>query len=371
MPPDDAALALVFAAQKNTGAWRTALSSAGSAAALAGLPSRKLKAFGLDDAAVESLHSPDAAVLARWQEWLAPAEHRLLLLGSPDYPARLAEIPDAPLALWTRGSHFELLAAPQIAVVGSRSPTGGGRATAEALAQFLSSCGIAVVSGLAVGIDAAAHRGALRAPGGTVAVLGSGLDAIYPPENASLALEIASTGLVVSEYAPGTPPLRGHFPERNRIIAGLTLGTLVVEATRRSGSLITARLARDYGREVFAVPGSIQNPLARGCHALLRQGAALVEEGVDVLREIAPQVQPLCVTHAAVEATKEGTLRLDPLRAKLLDAMGFEPTTVDALTTRVGLTAAEVSSMLLPLELEGHVEALPGGRYCRLVKRNQ
>jgi DNA processing protein len=295
----------------------------------------------------------------------------LLLLGSRDYPERLAEIPDAPLALWTLGSHLELLAAPQIAVVGSRNPTGGGRATAEALARFLSACGIAVVSGLAVGIDAAAHRGALHALGGTVAVLGAGLDKIYPRENASLAAEIAATGLVVSEYAPGTPPLRRHFPERTRIIAGLSLGTLVVEATRRSGSLITARLARDYGREVFAVPGSIQNPLSRGCHALLRHGAALVEEGADVLREIAPQVEALCVAYDAAVATKEKSIHVDPLRAKLLDAMGFEPTTIDALTTRVGLTAAEVSSMLLPLELEGHVEALPGGRYCRLVKRNQ
>lgn len=371
MRPDEAALALVFAAHRKQGAWREALRRSGSAAALATERAQKLKSLGLDDEAVRVLRSPDTTILARWRDWLASPHHRLLVLGTPDYPPRLAEIPDAPLALWTIGPHVELLATPQIAVVGSRNPTGGGRAAAEALAHFLSSCGVAVVSGLAVGIDAAAHRGALRASGGTIAVLGSGPDRIYPLENASLAAEIATTELLVSEYAPGTPARRGHFPQRNRIIAGLTLGTLVVEATRRSGSLITARLARDYGREVFAVPGSIQNPLSRGCHALLRDGAALVEEGADVLREIAPQIDSILLAHAAVVATKIESVQLDPLRAKLLDAIGFEPTTIDALTTRVGLTAAELSSMLLPLELEGHVEALPGGRYCRLVKRNE
>jgi DNA processing protein len=369
--PDDASLALVLAAHRKQGAWREALRRSGSAAALTSEPARKLRALGLDDEALHALRSPDAAILAGWQEWLASANHRLLLLGSPDYPPRLAEIPDAPVALWTLGPQVELLAAPQVAVVGSRNPTGGGRATAEALAHFLSSCGVAVVSGLAVGIDAAAHRGALRAPGGTIAVLGSGPDKIYPLENESLAAELATSGLLVSEYAPGTRPRRGHFPQRNRIIAGLTLGTLVVEATRRSGSLITARLARDYGREVFAVPGSIQNPLSRGCHALLREGAALVEEGADVIREIAPQIEPICLANAAIVATQTESVHIDPLRAKLLDAIGFEPTTIDALTTRVGLTAAELSSMLLPLELEGHVEAMPGGRYCRLVKRNE
>jgi DNA processing protein len=369
--PDDVALALVFAAHGKQGVWREALRSLGGVAALTKASTRELKALGLDDEALRALRSPDTSVLTRWREWLASDKHRLLLLGSREYPRRLAEIPDAPLALWTLGPHVELLAVPQIAIVGSRNPTGGGRATAEALAHFLSSCGLAVVSGLAVGIDAAAHRGALRAPGGTIAVLGSGLDQIYPLENASLATEIATTGLLVSEYAPGTPPRRGHFPQRNRIIAGLTLGTLVVEATRRSGSLITARLARDYGREVFAVPGSIQNPLSRGCHALLRDGAAFVEEGADVLREIAPQIEPTCLASSAIVATKDESIDVEPLRAKLLDAMGFEPTTIDALTARVGLTAAELSSMLLPLELEGHVEALPGGRYCRLVKRNE
>ena len=371
MRPDDAALALVFAAHENQGAWRAALRHFGSAALLAAASAQRLKAFGIDTEALRNFRSPDAALLARWRDWLAERHHRLLLLGERGYPERLVEIPDSPIALWTLGANLEILAVPQVAVVGSRNPTGGGRATAESLAQFLSSSGFAVVSGLAVGIDAAAHRGALCAPGGTIAVLGSGLDEIYPLENASLAAEIAATGLIVSEYAPGTPARRGHFPKRNRIIAGLTLGTLVVEATGRSGSLITARLARDYGREVFAVPGSTQNPLSRGCHALLREGAVLVEEGADVLREIAAQIESLVVAHAAIDAPKEVSRDSDPMRVKLLDAMGFEPITIDALTIRVGLTAAELSSMLLPLELEGHVEALPGGRYCRLVKRSQ
>jgi DNA processing protein len=369
--PDELSLALVLAAHSNHGAWRAALRAYGSAAALAAAPARELKRLGLDDDARRRLYAPDVTALARSRDWLAAPASRLLLLGAEGYPARLAEIPDAPLALWMLGANIELLAAPQVAVVGSRNPTGGGRATAEALAHFLSASGVAVVSGLAVGIDAAAHRGALRAAGGTIAVLGSGPDRIYPLENEPLAAKIAATGLVVSEYAPGTCARRGHFPQRNRIIAGLTLGTVVVEATRRSGSLITARLARDYGREVFAVPGSIQNPLSRGCHALLRDGAALVEEGADLLRELAPQIEPLCVARAADIETQEASLHTDPICAKLLAAMGFEPTTIDALTTRVGLTAEELSSMLLPLELEGHVEALPGGRYCRLVKRSQ
>jgi DNA processing protein len=368
--PDDAALAFVFAAQRNQSAWRMALRRFGSVAELAAARAQELKAFGLDVEALNDFHSPDGATLARWRDWLAARGQRLLLLGAAGYPERLAEIPDAPLVLWTHGANSEILAAPQIAVVGSRNPTGAGRAAAEACAYFLSASGLAVVSGLAVGIDAAAHRGALRASGGTIAVLGSGLDRIYPLENSSLATAIAATGLVVSEYAPGTPPLRGHFPQRNRIIAGLTLGTLVVEATRRSGSLITARLARDYGREVFAVPGSPQNPLSRGCHTLLREGAALVEDGADVLREIAPQIQTLVATDTG-SATKQRTLHADPTHAKVLEAMGFEPITIDALTTRLGLTAAELSSMLLPLEFDGHVEALPGGRYCRLVKRSQ
>jgi DNA processing protein len=371
MAPDDARLALVWAAAASPHAWRVAVRCAGSAPALAAMPARELDALGLDAAALRRFDSPDLAVIARWREWLATPAHGLLTLGSPGYPERLAEIPDAPLALWTLGANVDLLEAPQIAVVGSRNPTAGGCATAEAFAHFFSMSGVTVVSGLALGIDSAAHCGALRAPAQTVAVLGSGIDEIYPRCNAPLAAQIVAKGLIVSEYAPGIPARAHHFPQRNRIIAGLTLGTLVVEATRRSGSLITARLATDYGREVFAVPGSIHNPLSRGCHWLLRQGATLVEDGVDVLAEFAPLLAVMTLPNTTCATTEHASFDADSAYAKLLDSMGFAPTTTAQLMARAGLTAAELSSMLLLLELDGHIEALPGGRYCRLVQRSE
>jgi len=370
----DAWLTLLQAAQQvTTRSWLDALKLCGSAEALLAEAPRLLS--GHDNAAetLAKLASPDAAKLDRWRAWLDGPHRALITFGSRDYPKRLAEIPDAPLALWVEGRQRALLEQPQLAIVGSRSPTADGRETAERFARYLAHRGLTITSGLATGIDGASHRGAVAALGGTVAVLGSGLDAIFPREHTSLAAEIVQRGVLVSEYAPGVEAQKLFFPQRNRIIAGLTLGTLVVEATRRSGSLITARLALDYGREVFAIPGSIHNPLARGCHYLIRQGAKLVEEAADVLVELAPQLDAEGIELAPeplAEAPEGAPVTSDPSYEKLLNALGFSPTPIGDLSTRTGLTTAELSSMLLLLELEGQVEALPGGRYSRRGKKN-
>jgi DNA processing protein len=255
------------------------------------------------------------------------------------------------------------LAAAQLAMVGSRSPTAPGRATAREFAAWFAGAGLTVTSGLAVGIDAASHEGALAGGGSTIAVFATGLDRIYPAEHAALAQRIRAAGALVSEFPPGTPPLRGHFPRRNRIIAGLSLGTLVVEAARYSGSLITARLAIEYGREVFAIPGSIHSPLARGCHQLIKSGAKLVEEASDVLTELQFPVRKEELTAHASEPRPAP--ELDKEYEMLLDALGFEPATIDVLVARTRLPGESVASMLLILELEGRVAALPGGRYGR------
>ena len=368
--PDDAWLALLHAARASCKPWRTALRAAGSIEALRTKSRRELASFGIDSAALHAWRSPDGAALARWRDWLDRPQHALVTLGSAAYPQRLAEIDDAPLALWARGAGLDLLNSPQLAIVGSRNPTTAGRMTAESFACYFAASGVTVASGLAMGIDAAAHRGALQGVASTVAVLGCGIDVTYPRCNASLALAITQSGVIVSEYPPGTPARAHRFPQRNRIIAGLTLGTLVVEATRRSGSLITARHAANYGREVFAIPGSIHNPLARGCHALIRDGAKLVEEGGDVLIEFAPLLgHELAVAAAAASAATE-PLDLDATYASLVKRIGHSPITLVDLMNDAGLTAAELSSMLLVLEFEGHIEALPGGRYCRLAKRS-
>jgi DNA processing protein len=352
--------------------WLRALETCGTAEALVASAPRALLALGLSEESVASLRSPDTAALERARAWLSSGRRRLVTYRGEHYPPLLAQLPDAPLALWVEGENAALLRSPQLAVVGSRNPTRGGRDNAEQFARYLAARGLTITSGLAIGIDGAGHRGALAEIGGTIAVLGGGLDAIYPRQHADLAAAIAERGLLVSEYAPGVEPHKAHFPQRNRIIAGLTLGTLVVEATRRSGSLITARLAADYGREVFAIPGSIHNPLARGCHFLIRGGAKLVEEAADILVELAPQLK---IDLAAVERERAETTATSaavdaPEYRNLLNLLGFDPRSIADLAGNSGLTAAELSSMLLVLELEGLVEALPGGRYSRLRKRD-
>jgi DNA processing protein len=371
----DAWLTLLEAAQHSSPRpWLAALHACGSAEALIER-ARGRRALELSTEAIAKLNTPDAGVQSRWRAWLAGPRRALVTFGSEGYPQRLSESADPPLALWIEGREHALLAAPQLAIVGSRSPTTTGRETAEQFASYLSRCGLCITSGLATGIDGASHRGALRDVGGTIAVLGCGIDVTFPRSHAQLTAEIAARGLLVSEYGPGVAPQKFFFPARNRIIAGLSLGTLVVEATRRSGSLITARFAMEYGREVFAIPGSIHNPLARGCHWLIRQGAKLVEEAADVLVELAPQLAECGVTitppPASAPDAGEPALLADPSYRTLLNALDFSPVAIGELSPRVNLTTAELSSMLLLLELEGLVEALPGGRYARLGKKQR
>jgi len=364
----------VLHAARSGAAWRRAFfaSDPPTPDALLALPDHTLVARGIDAAGIARLRNPEPGALEHLEAWLASPGRKLVVWGSPEYPERLARIPDPPLALWTAGERLELLSTPQIAMVGSRNATHGGRETARAFAAYLSRSGLTITSGLAVGIDAASHLGALDGPGGTIAVLAHGLDRIYPAEHEALAARIAEAGLLVSEYPPGVAPLPHHFPERNRIIAGLALGTLVVEAGRRSGALQTARCASEYGREVFAIPGSIHNPLAKGCHALLKQGAKLVEEAADVLVELAGQLElDVAPPESRDDAAAENGLTADESYRNLLNVMGFEPASFGEIQARCGLTTAELSSMLLMLELEGLVEALPGGRYCRVQTRSR
>ena len=320
----------------------------------------------LPERARSFLTSPDEEAVAADLVWLAKTGARVLLCSDPDYPPLLRQISAAPPALYVLGS-VAALSTPQLAMVGSRSPTPAGAATARDFAAFFARAGLTVTSGLAVGIDAASHEGALAGGGLTVAVCGAGLDRLYPAENALLAARIREHGALVSEFPPGTAPLRSNFPQRNRIISGLSLGTLVVEAARRSGSLITARLAGDAGREVFAIPGSIHSPLSRGCHQLLRAGAKLVEEAQDVLSELQiPLSKERLMTPPSPTAPAPA---LDKEYEMLLDALGFAPATVDVLVARTRLKAESVASMLLILELGGRVAALPGGRYGRIPEQ--
>jgi len=315
------------------------------------------------------LHSPDLEGVEADMRWLEQPDNRLLRITDPGYPARLRELPNPPSALFLHGDP-DLLRLPQLAIVGSRNPSTGGRRNAHDFAAHLASAGLVIGSGLATGIDAAAHQGALDVDGLTMAVTGTGLDRVYPAKNRSLAHEIAMSGLLVSEFPIGTPPLPANFPRRNRILAGLSLGTLVVEAALKSGSLITARLATESGREVFAIPGSIHNPLARGCHALIRDGAKLVETGAHVLEELAPLLSDAgFITREPAPASSQTPGRDEPMDAQhreLLDAMGFDPVTTDELVKRTGFPAAEVSSILLLLELQGHVSSGAGGLFTQL-----
>jgi DNA processing protein len=327
-----------------------------------------LASIGLGRSAIRALLQPDCSAIDADLGWLHAAANRWLVTwGSAEYPPLLAQIPDAPLVLYVEGD-LTALCLPQLAVVGSRNPTALGRDTATQFASHLAQAGLVITSGLAFGIDAAAHRGALNAGARTVAVVGRGLDAIYPRENESLAREIVRRqGALVTDLAVGTPPLKQNFPRRNRILSGLAVGTLVVEAALQSGSLITARLAADQGREVFAIPGSIHNPMARGCHRLLRQGAKLVESVDDIFAELEAIIGEMkrFVQEKPCAGADLHTSPLDKEYEILLDALGFEPAGLDILVVRTGLKAGAVASMLLILELEGRVQQQPGGRFSR------
>jgi DNA processing protein len=353
---------------------RHALAALGSSGACAtGLPAlfrqcrSSLASLGLSAAASAALQAPDWARIAADRRWVEREQISLIDAASARYPPLLAQVAAAPALLYVKGD-ADCLHSPQLAMVGSRNPTQPGERTARAWAGFLSGAGLTITSGLAVGIDAASHEGSLAGGGATIAVLGAGIDAIYPRQHRALAARIAAQGALVSEYPPGSPPLRGHFPRRNRIMSGLCLGTLVVEAARHSGSLITARLAAEQGREVFAIPGSIHNPLARGCHALIRNGAKLVECAADVLSELNFNAQKQAVTMSpgASRSSALAAARLDKDYKILLDALGFEPASPDALVERTGLPSQSVASMLLFLELEDVVGLQSGGRYVRL-----
>ncbi len=296
------------------------------------------------------------------QLWLRDQRHHQIVRGDDAFPQLLEQIPNPPHLLYVDGDP-ESLHLPAIAIVGSRNPTKGGERNAYEFAQHLASVGFTIVSGLAQGIDTAAHRGALSAGGKTIAFLGHGIDRIYPARNKDLAAEIANNGALISEFPLGTHPGRELFPQRNRLISGLSLGTLVVEAARRSGSLITARLAGEQGREVFALPGSIHNALARGCHQLIRQGAKLVENSDDIIAELAPLAGQILQNTMESTSKQTDTESLDPEYVQLLKHVGHDPITVDELAHNSGLTIDQVSSMLLILELHGKIESLSGGRY--------
>ena len=313
-----------------------------------------------DRLAVALQERPDGldAEVAKVVHWCSAVDHHVLTLGDPDYPPMLLQMADPPLMLYVVGQLAALGLPNKIAIVGSRNPTPQGQINARQFAAALGGSGLCVVSGLALGVDGAAHEGALEAGACTIAVVGTGLDRVYPKRHHELAHRIAEQGAIVSEYPLGTPPLPAHFPQRNRIIAGLCQGTLVVEAAVASGSLITARLATEMGREVFAIPGSIHAPQSRGCHSLIRQGAKLVESAQDVLEDLQLAIAaPTRVEGITERATDSGAL---------IEAMGFDPVSLDALQARTGLDTATLQSRLLELELQGDVSRLPGGLLQRI-----
>ena len=331
----------------------------GSAEAVLDAADQALQAV-LESSAISrsSLHNQDSEGVRRDLAWLSGGEqNHVIPWGDERYPPLLRELSDPPLLIYVTGEPG-LLGTSQLAIVGSRNPTPAGRELAFRFASNLARTGLTITSGMAIGIDASAHEGALASTGRTVAVTATGLDRTYPSRHRELARRISDRGAMVSEFAVSTPPRRRAFPRRNRIISGLAIGTLVVEATERSGSLITARLAGEQGREVLAVPGSVLSPLSRGCHALIRDGAALVESEADVLAEF--QRLPLPPTAGSHYRPQTDEF------AALLSAAGHDPVTIDTLVRRSGLTADTVCSMLLRLELQGVVKTMPGGHYIRV-----
>ena len=333
--------------------FRSLLSAFGLPGNVLGATRAQLGRVVSDDLAGRILERATGPEVDKALNWAAVPRHVVLTLADPRYPRQLLEIPDPPMLLYVSGDE-KLLGLSALAVVGSRNATPQGLENAHSFARVFSEGGMTIVSGLALGVDSAAHRGGLRGRGSTIAVLGTGIDITYPKRNQSLAEEIARNGALVSEFALGTSPNAANFPRRNRLISGLSLGCLVVEAALDSGSLITARLAAEQGREVFAVPGSIHSPLSKGCHALNKQGAKLVESAQDVLEEIGAAV--------ATIAPQSKTSGADHV---LLEKMGFDPCDIDTLIARSGLTTEVVSAMLLQLELEGKIASLPGGLYQR------
>lgn len=385
-PPEEAgALLRLLACGGALRPRQTLLEQAGNATAALAAGRSAWRACGLTAPQIASLSGAAPAGETATLDWLQAPRHHMIGWHHPDYPPLLRRIDRPPLALFVAGDP-SLLWHPAVAIVGSRRPTAGGRDIAAAFSRALARSGFAVASGMAAGIDTAAHQGCLDVGGATVAVLGTGPDVPYPRGNTALHARIVETGAVVSEHLPGTGPHKAHFPTRNRILAGLGLGTVVVEAALRSGALITARLAAESGREVFAVPGSIHNPMARGCHRLIRDGAALVEGVDEVIAALAPMAAKLAgelrrrlgaLEQAPHAPTSDGRAGVTPPQPpgladscddldhkKLWVALGHDPTGMDELVERSGLTAAQVSSMLLLMELDGRV-TVQHGRYFR------
>jgi len=332
---------------------------------------RLLQAFGSPEAVLQASHSSlskhtkpavaqaiadgiDDSILAAVASWLDDPLNRIITLADTEYPQSLLNTADPPLLMYVKG-RIDLLNAPSLAIVGSRNATAQGKRNAEAFALSASDAGLCIVSGMAQGIDTSAHIGGLQGAGSSIAVVGTGLDKVYPTSNRELAHRLAQCGTIISEFALGTPPLAANFPRRNRIISGLSLGCLVVEASVQSGSLITARMALEQGREVFAIPGSIHSPQSKGCHLLIKQGAKLVESARDILEELG-QTIPVSITGSE-----------NPPQHPLFMHLGFDPLDAESLAQRSGLTIAELSAILLQLELDGHIASLPGGLYQRIT----
>ena len=335
---------------------RRLLKEFGSPEAVLAATARSLKSFVKPDVASAIAKGVSDEVLTPALTWLEDKQNHLITLGDADYPKALLNIADPPLLLYVKG-RLDLLNSTALAIVGSRNATPQGINNAEEFASLLSNAGLCIISGMAHGIDAAAHRGALRGQGSSIAVIGTGLDKVYPAANRDLAHQLAQQGAIISEFPLGTPPVGANFPRRNRLISGMSIGCLVVEASQQSGSLITARLVIEQGRDVFAIPGSIHSPQSRGCHKLIKQGAKLVDTAQDILEELAiqlPEIKP--------ETVREHS----PQYEGLPDLIGFDPVSMDTLCLRSGLTVSQLSAMLLALELEGRIAALPGGLFQRI-----
>ena len=370
-------LRLTLTPGAGSGTSRRLLATFGSAQAVFDQSSTSLRQLGSDKlvSAIQTEPPTLAAQLQTTLDWLQAGSDRcVVMLGDEAYPSALLDIEDPPLMLYMlgvlsqRALEATKIVSNSLAIVGSRNPTPQGESNARQFAKAFGSAGICVVSGLALGIDGAAHDGALLGGGQTIAVVGTGLDRVYPKKHLALAHRIAQQGMIISEFALGTPPLMSNFPRRNRIISGLSRGTLVVEAALQSGSLITARLAAEQGKEVFAIPGSIHSPQSRGCHALIKQGAKLVELAQDVLEELnladvgtpdSPS-RSLPPDEGVVWETSQSSSRA------LIAALGFDAVSLDALQARTGLATAQLQAQLLELELNGLVARLPGGLFQRL-----
>ena len=360
MPPDQELLAwlkLGLVAGLTPASFRKLLGEFGDPEAVCAASRPALGRIVPSEIADAILHGPDTASMDVALRWLEEPGNRIISLADAAYPRLLLEITDPPPLLYVKGDS-ELLNRAALAVVGSRNATPQGSANAEAFGRELSDGGFTVISGLALGIDAAAHRGGLDGASSSLAVVGTGLDIVYPARNRDLAHQLAAQGALVSEFPLGTPALSGNFPRRNRLISGLARGCLIVEAALRSGSLITARYSLEQGRDVFAIPGSIHSPLSKGCHQLIKQGAKLVESSNDILEELG--------TSTSARTAAPGKMETSPEHVEVLAALGFDPLDLDTLCERSGLTPETASAMLLTLELDGTVSRLPGGKFQRV-----